>query len=79
MSSLKHTKTFDGTGDVKAFITKVELVASIKGHTDEKLAAALASKLEGAALDLYMRLSDDDKKIRTKNQRGVDEGVRKGE
>ena len=35
-------------------------MASLKGYTGEKLAAAL--KLEGAALDLYMRLSDDDKK-----------------
>ena len=46
---------------MKAFITKVELLATVKGYTDEKLAAILASKLEGSALDLYMRLPDEDK------------------
>ena len=61
MTSQKNGN-FDGSGDVKAFIIKVELVASLKGYTGEKLAAALANKLKGAALDLYMRLSDDDKK-----------------
>ena len=54
--------TFDGSGDVKAFVTKVELVATIKGYEGEKFAAAIASRLEGPALDLYLRLSTEDRK-----------------
>ena len=61
LSSLKN-RTFDGSGDVRAFLTKVERAASLKGYTEEKLAAAVACRLDGSALDLYMRLSDDDKK-----------------
>ena len=53
---------FDGKGDVNIFLTKVELVASIKGHANEKKAQFVASKLSGPAFDVYMRLSDDDKK-----------------
>ena len=53
---------FNGTGDVKVFLTKVDIVASIKGYTDEKKAQFLASKLLQPAFDVYMRLSDDDKK-----------------
>ena len=53
---------FGGKGDVKVFLTKVELMASIKGHADEKKAQFLASKLVGPAFDVYMRCSDDDKK-----------------
>ena len=57
---------FEGKGDVNTFLTKVELVASIKGHTDEKKAQFVASKLSGPAFDVYMRLSDGDKKDFTK-------------
>ena len=53
---------FDGKGDIKTFLTKVEIVASIKEYADEKKAQFLASKLVGPAFDVYMRLSDDDKK-----------------
>ena len=62
LSSLKH-RTFDGSGDAKAFLTKVELAASLKGCTEEELAAAVVGGLDGSALDLDMRfISDDDKK-----------------
>ena len=44
-SSRKENIEFDGRGDVKVFLTKVELVAAIKGHTDEKKAQFVASKL----------------------------------
>ena len=50
---------------MKAFLTKIELAASIKGYTDDKLAAAIACRLDGEALDLYMRLPDEDKNIPT--------------
>ena len=52
---------YEGKGDVNVFLTKVELVASIKGHTDEKKAQFVASKLSGPAFDVYMRLSEYDK------------------
>ena len=53
---------FNGTGDVKVFLTKVELVASIKGYADETKAQFLASKLLPPAFDVYMRLPNDDRK-----------------
>ena len=61
MAALKHV-AFDGSGDVKAFITKISLLATIKGYEDEKLAAVIASRLEGPALDLYLRLSPENQK-----------------
>ena len=48
--------------DVNAYITKVELAASRKVYSEDKLAAALASRLKGAALKLYLQLTDDNKK-----------------
>ena len=59
---VKNSLQFDGTGEVNKFVTKVELQASLKGHADEKKAQFIASKLNGPALDIYMRLSADDKK-----------------
>ena len=53
---------FDGKGNVNVFLTKVELIASIKGHADEKKAQFVASKWSGPAFDVYMRLSEEDKK-----------------
>ena len=57
---------YEGKSDINVFLTKVELVASCKGHTDEKKAQFVASKLSGPAFDVYMRLSDNDKKDFTK-------------
>ena len=53
-------KCFDGTGDV--FLEKVSLHSSLKGYDGEKAAQNLASKLEGRAFDVYMRLSTADRK-----------------
>ena len=53
---------YDGKGDVNVFLTKVELVAAIKGHANEKKAQFVASKLSGPAFDVYMRLSDEHKR-----------------
>ena len=41
-------------GDVKRFITRIHLEASLKGYEDEKKAQYLGSKLLGPALDVYM-------------------------
>ena len=56
------TKVFNGNGDVKEFITKVELYSALKGYSGEKSAQNLASKLEGRAFDVYLRLSEGDRK-----------------
>ena len=63
MESSKKVKiTFDGTTDVKNFLTKVELEASLKDYVDEKKANFLASRLVGPAFDVYMRLTDANRK-----------------
>ena len=62
MASANKDKTFNGIGDVNAFIIKVELLATLKGYTGEKLAHAIASNLEGPAFDTYMRLSATEKR-----------------
>ena len=55
-------KSYDGTGDVKVFLEKVSLHSSLKGYNGEKAAQNLASRLEGRAFDVYMRLPAADKK-----------------
>ena len=62
MDSKKYNKCYDGSSDVRKFITKVELEAALKGHADEKKAQYVASKLEGHAMDVYLRMSAEDKK-----------------
>ena len=62
MESLNKVKSFDGTGDVRKFIAKIELLIAIKEYTGEKAAQVLASKLEGNAFDVYLRMSADDRK-----------------
>ena len=61
-SSKKAKITYDGSTDVKNFLTKVELEASLKEYEDEKKANFLASRLLGPAFDVYMRLTDENKK-----------------
>ena len=46
---------------MKVFIEKVYLHSSLKGYENEKAAQNLASRLEGRAFDVYMRLSDQEK------------------
>ena len=53
---------YDGKGDINVFLPKVELVTAIKGHTNERKAQFVASKLPGPAFDVYMRLTEDDKR-----------------
>ena len=64
MESSKESKVkcYDGSTDVKVFVTRVELEAAIKGYTDEKKAQYIASRLVPPAFDVYVRLSADDKK-----------------
>jgi len=55
-------KSFDGNEDVKVFVEKLQLHSALKGYTGEKAAQNLASRLEGRVFDIYLRLSDADKK-----------------
>ena len=55
-------ESFDGNGYLKVFIEKVCIHSSLKEYENEKVAQNLASRLEGRAFDVYMRLSDADKK-----------------
>ena len=55
-------RNFYGNGDLKVFIEKTALHSALKGYEDEKTAQNLASRLEGRAFDVYMRLSATDKK-----------------
>ena len=60
--SYKKLLIFDGTQNVKEFITKCQLECSVKGYENEKKADFLGCRLVGPAFDCYMRLSDEDKK-----------------
>ena len=62
MDSTKPKKYYDGNSDVRQFITKVELEASLKNHADEKKAQYVASRLVGPAMDVYLRMTTEDKK-----------------
>ena len=53
---------FDGNGDIKEFITKVKLFSSLKGYSGEKSAQYLASKLDGRAFNVYLRLREEEQK-----------------
>ena len=61
-SKKEHNVYFDGTGDITSSVEKVELIAQLKGHTEEKKAQFIGSKLGGTAFDAYRRLSVDEKK-----------------
>lgn len=79
MDSSSKVKCFDGTGDVQVFITRVKLVAAIKGYEGEKKAQFLASLLMPPAFDVYMRLSDDDKKDPEKIEEGLLKEFQRGQ
>ena len=62
MESTKKVTAFNGKGDVNVFLTKVDLYNQLKGHTGETAAVSLASRLEEPAINVYMRMSVDDRK-----------------
>ena len=53
---------FDGSGDVKISIEKISLTSALRGFGGKKAAQNLAGQLEGRAFDVYLRLSETDKK-----------------
>ena len=72
-------KCFDGKGDVKVFLTRVKLIAAIKEYGGEKKAQFLASTLLPPALDVYMRLSEEDQKDFTKVEEALLKEFQKGQ
>ena len=70
---------YDGTGDVEKFVVRIELEAALKGHQDEKKAQFLASKLVGPAMEVYLRLSDGDRKEFDKIKAELYKEFRKGQ
>ena len=62
MDSQKSYKFYDGTSDVRKFVTKVDLEGSLKEYAGEKKAQYIASKLVGHAMDVYLRMTDEEKK-----------------
>ena len=61
MESQKY-KVYDGTSDVRKFVTRVESEAALKNHDAEKKAQYIASKLVGHAMYVYLRMSGEDQK-----------------
>ena len=61
-SSSKNVTMFNGKGDVNSFIVKTDLYIKLKKLEDEDAAMLLASRLEEPAFNVYLRMSDDDKK-----------------
>ena len=55
-------KNCDESEEVKMFLEKISLHSAMKGYDGQKAAQYLASKLEGRAFDICMRLSSEDKK-----------------
>ena len=62
-------QNFDGSGDVNIFIEKISLRSALKGFEGEKAVQNLACRLEGRAFDVYLRLSEADKKDPSKYKR----------
>ena len=62
MASSKKVDYFDGKGDVNAFIVKVELYNKLKKYQGEDAAVSLASRLQEPAFNVYLRMSEEDRK-----------------
>ena len=52
---------FGGSGDLLAFLDRINIWKELKNFQGQKKALALASRLEGPAFDNYLRLSEDEK------------------
>ena len=62
MAASKKVEYFTGKGDVNAFLVKVELYNKLKKYEGEDAAASLASRLQEPAFNVYLRMSEDDRK-----------------
>ena len=60
---MEKSERFSGQGSIEQFLQKVDIHCALKGYdNEEKKAQALASKLNGVAFEVYMRLSNNEKK-----------------
>ena len=60
---VRKSDVFSGDGNqLMACLEKTEVWASLKGYDGEKKALAIASRLDGAAFQVYLRLSEADQK-----------------
>ena len=62
MELSKKVECFNGKGDVNAFIVKIELHSKLKNYVGENAAVFLASRLQEPAFNVYMRMSEEDRK-----------------
>ena len=61
---MDKSERFNGEGNVEQFLQKVDVHVALKGYdSSEKKAQCLASKLNGAAFAVYMRLSEAERKV----------------
>ena len=67
----KVIKPFSGEGDITAWITKVELVASLSDVKKEDLVKVIPLYLEGGALAVYLEMSEEVKSDVEKLKKGL--------
>ena len=76
---MDKSERFSGSGNIEQFLQKVDVHVALKGYdTEEKKAQCLASKLNGAAFDVYMRLPTDEKKVYETVQEELRKEFKKG-
>ena len=79
-SATSKLPSFNGKGDVNAFLVKMGLHIKLKKVEGEEAACLLASRLEEPAFTVYMRMSEADKadieKIKTALKKQYETGER---
>ena len=62
MAASKKVDHFNGKGDVNAFLVKVDLYNKLKKYEGEDAAVSLESRLQEPAFNVYLRMTEDDRK-----------------
>ena len=76
---MEKSERFSGQGSIEQFLQKVDVHCALKAYdTEEKKAQALAAKLNGVAFEVYMRMSNDDKKEYTTLKEELRKEFKKG-
>ena len=53
-------KTFTGDGNLIVWLKKMDVWCALKGYRSEKMALAMASRLDGPDFECYVRMTDED-------------------
>ena len=53
---IQKPDVFNGDGNLTVWLKKTEVWASLKGYEGEKKALSVASRLDGAAFQVYLRM-----------------------